>query len=185
MTKILSFLLFVLLFSGQSLAQVQNGYVRSQGTLANPNGKRLSRVKVNIKGLHPEKVTDAYGAFNFNLGGGKTQFSILSVRLNDYRLLTKLSHSYNGGPAPVEIVMQSITELEQNEKRIRQDVERNINKSYNTKMTKLLKDIETLKKFYPMNRRTRKICKNKSKILKRKLKCWTINISIVTNSSTK
>lgn len=146
MTKILSFLLFVLLFSGQSLAQVQNGYVRSQGTLANPNGKRLSRVKVNIKGLHPEKVTDAYGAFNFNLGGGKTQFSILSVRLDDYRLLTKLSHSYNVGPAPVEIVMQSITELEQNEKRIRQDVERNINKSYNTKMTKLLKDIETLKK---------------------------------------
>lgn len=146
MTKILSFLLFILLFSGQSLAQVQNGYVRSQGTLANPNGKRLSRVKVNIKGLHPEKVTDAYGAFNFNLGGGKTQFSILSVRLDDYRLLTKLSHSYNVGPAPVEIVMQSITELKQNEKRVRQDVERNINKNYNTKMTKLLKDIETLKK---------------------------------------
>ena len=143
--KKISIILFLIVFTLNSIAQIQNGYVRSQGTSTNPNGKRLSRVKVNIKGLHPEKVTDVNGNFNFNLGGGKRQFTIISVKRNEYRLLDKLSSSYNVGPAPIEIVMQSLAERAQNERKIRQDIERNISDSYNTKMEKLLREIVSLK----------------------------------------
>lgn len=135
-----------MIFAASATAQMQTGYVRTQGTSATPNGTRLSKVQVRIKGLSSPKVTDANGNFNFILGSGQKQFSILSVRRDGYRLLTKLAPSYNVGPAPVEVVMQSIKERELSEKRIRERVTRNIDTYYQAQIDKLLKEIGTLKK---------------------------------------
>ena len=127
-------------------AQIQNGYVRSQGTSYNRNGSPLKGAKVFVKGLNGAKVTAANGTFNFNLGGGKTQFSIKDVILRGHTLLTPLAPAYNVGKAAVEIVMQSREERRQNEARISKIIEERITKTYNAKTRELQKKIAALEK---------------------------------------
>ena len=146
MKKTLSFF-FVLLMSCITMsAQIQNGYVRSQGTSYNRNGSPLKGAKVFVKGLNGAKVTAANGTFNFNLGGGKTQFSIKDVILKGHTLLTPLAPAYNVGKAAVEIVMQSREERRQNEARISKIIEERITKTYNGKTRELQKKIAALEK---------------------------------------
>ena len=127
-------------------AQIQNGYVRSQGTSYNRTGSPLKGARVFVKGLNGSKVTAPNGTFNFNLGGGKTQFSISSVTLKGYTLLSPLAPAYNVGKIAVEIVMQSREERIQNEARISKVIEERITKSYNAKTRELQKKITTLEK---------------------------------------
>ena len=146
MKKTLS-VLFALLMSCITVsAQIQNGYVRSQGTSYNRTGSPLKGARVFVKGLNGAKVTAPNGTFNFNLGGGKTQFSISSVTLKGYTLLSPLAPAYNVGKAAVEIVMQSREERIQNEARISKVIEERITKSYNAKTRELQKKITTLEK---------------------------------------
>ena len=146
MKKTLS-VLFALLMSCITVsAQIQNGYVRSQGTSYNRTGSPLKGARVFVKGLNGSKVTAPNGTFNFNLGGGKTQFCISSVTLKGYTLLSPLAPAYNVGKAAVEIVMQSREERIQNEARISKVIEERITKSYNAKTRELQKKITTLEK---------------------------------------
>ena len=141
------FVLFALLMSCiTASAQIQNGYVRSQGTSYNRTGSPLKGARVFVKGLNGAKVTAPNGTFNFNLGGGKTQFSISSVTLKGYSLLSPLAPAYNVGKVAVEIVMQSREERIQNEARISKVIEERITKSYNAKTRELQKKITTLEK---------------------------------------
>ena len=139
--------LFALLFTGiTASAQIQNGYVRSQGTSYNRTGSPLKGARVFVKGLNGAKVTATNGTFNFNLGGGKTQFSISTVTLKGYTLLAPLPPAYNVGKATVEIVMQSREERIQNEARISKIIEERITKSYDAKTKELQKKIAALEK---------------------------------------
>lgn len=99
-----------------------------------------------VKGLNGAKVTATNGTFNFNLGGGKTQFSINTVTLKGYTLLAPLPPAYNVGKATVEIVMQSREERIQNEARISKIIEERITKSYDAKTKELQKKIAALEK---------------------------------------
>ena len=146
MKKTLSFFFALLMSCITTSAQIQNGYVRSQGTSYNRNGSPLKGVKVFVKGVDGAIVTAANGTFNFNLGGGKTQFSIEDVILEGYTLLTPLAAAYNVGEAAVEIVMQSIEERRQNETRISKIIEERITKTYNAKTRELQKKIAALEK---------------------------------------
>ena len=146
MKKTLSFFFALLMSCITTSAQIQNGYVRSQGTSYNRNGSPLKGVKVFVKGVDGAIVTAANGTFNFNLGGGKTQFSIEDVILEGYTLLTPLAAAYNVGEAAVEIVMQSIEERRQNETRISKIIEERIAKTYNAKTRELQKKIAALEK---------------------------------------
>lgn len=146
MKKILSFFFALLMSCITTSAQIQNGYVRSQGTSYNRNGSPLKGAKVFVKGLNGAKVTTANGTFNFNLGGGKTQFSIKDVILKGHTLLTPLAPAYNVGKAAVEIVMQSREERRQNEARISKIIEERITKTYNAKTRELQKKISALEK---------------------------------------
>lgn len=146
MKKILSFFFALLMSCITTSAQIQNGYVRSQGTSYNRNGSPLKGAKVFVKGLNGAKVTAANGTFNFNLGGGKTQFSIKDVILKGHTLLTPLAPAYNVGKAAVEIVMQSREERRQNEARISKNIEEQITKTYNAKTRELQKKIAALEK---------------------------------------
>ena len=142
-----SSVLFALLMSCiTASAQIQNGYVRSQGTSYNRTGSPLKGARVFVKGLNGAKVTAPNGTFNFNLGGGKTQFCISSVTLKGYTLLSPLAPAYNVGKAAVEIVMQSREERIQNEARISKVIEERITKSYNAKTRELQKKITSLEK---------------------------------------
>ena len=139
--------LFALLLTGiTASAQIQNGYVRSQGTSYNRTGSPLKGARVFVKGLNGSKVTATNGTFNFNLGGGKTQFSINTVTLKGYTLLAPLPPAYNVGKATVEIVMQSREERIQNEARISKIIEERITKSYDAKTKELQKKIADLEK---------------------------------------
>ena len=139
--------LFALLLTGiTASAQIQNGYVRSQGTSYNRTGSPLKGARVFVKGLNGAKVTATNGTFNFNLGGGKTQFSINTVTLKGYTLLAPLPPAYNVGKATVEIVMQSREERIQNEARISKIIEERITKSYDAKTKELQKKIAALEK---------------------------------------
>ena len=139
--------LFALLFTGiTASAQIQNGYVRSQGTSYNRTGSPLKGARVFVKGLNGAKVTATNGTFNINLGGGKTQFSISTVTLKGYTLLAPLPPAYNVGKATVEIVMQSREERIQNEARISKIIEERITKSYDAKTKELQKKIAALEK---------------------------------------
>ena len=146
MKNILSVLFALLMSCITASAQIQNGYVRSQGTSYNRTGSPLKGARVFVKGLNGSKVTAPNGTFNFNLGGGKTQFSISSVTLKGYTLLSPLAPAYNVGKAAVEIVMQSREERIQNEARISKVIEERITKSYNAKTRELQKKITTLEK---------------------------------------
>ena len=146
MKKTLSVLFALLMSCITASAQIQNGYVRSQGTSYNRTGSPLKGARVFVKGLNGSKVTAPNGTFNFNLGGGKTQFCISSVTLKDYTLLSPLAPAYNVGKAAVEIVMQSREERIQNEARISKVIEERITKSYNAKTRELQKKITTLEK---------------------------------------
>ena len=146
MKKTLSFFFALLMSCITMSAQIQNGYVRSQGTSYNRNGSPLKGAKVFVKGLNGAKVTAANGTFNFNLGGGKTQFSIKDVILKGHTLLTPLAPAYNVGKAAVEIVMQSREERRQNEARISKIIEERITKTYNAKTRELQKKIAALEK---------------------------------------
>lgn len=146
MKKTLSVLFALLISCITASAQIQNGYVRSQGTSYNRTGSPLKGARVFVKGLNGAKVTAPNGTFNFNLGGGKTQFSISSVTLKGYTLLSPLAPAYNVGKAAVEIVMQSREERIQNEARISKVIEERITKSYNAKTRELQKKITTLEK---------------------------------------
>ena len=146
MKKTLSFFFALLMSCITTSAQIQNGYVRSQGTSYNRNGSPLKGAKVFVKGLNGAKVTTANGTFNFNLGGGKTQFSIKDVILKGHTLLTPLAPAYNVGKAAVEIVMQSREERRQNEARISKIIEERITKTYNAKTRELQKKISALEK---------------------------------------
>ena len=138
---------FALLLTGiTASAQIQNGYVRSQGTSYNRTGSPLKGARVFVKGLNGAKVTATNGTFNFNLGGGKTQFSINTVTLKGYTLLAPLPPAYNVGKATVEIVMQSREERIQNEARISKIIEERITKSYDAKTKELQKKIAALEK---------------------------------------
>ena len=146
MKKTLSVLFALLISCITASAQIQNGYVRSQGTSYNRTGSPLKGARVFVKGLNGSKVTAPNGTFNFNLGGGKTQFSISSVTLKGYTLLSPLAPAYNVGKIAVEIVMQSREERIQNEARISKVIEERITKSYNAKTRELQKKITTLEK---------------------------------------
>ena len=146
MKKTLSVLFALLMSCITASAQIQNGYVRSQGTSYNRTGSPLKGARVFVKGLNGAKVTAPNGTFNFNLGGGKTQFCISSVTLKGYTLLSPLAPAYNVGKAAVEIVMQSREERIQNEARISKVIEERITKSYNAKTRELQKKITTLEK---------------------------------------
>lgn len=146
MKKTLSVLFALLMSCITASAQIQNGYVRSQGTSYNRTGSPLKGARVFVKGLNGSKVTAPNGTFNFNLGGGKTQFSISSVTLKGYTLLSPLAPAYNVGKIAVEIVMQSREERIQNEARISKVIEERITKSYNAKTRELQKKIMTLEK---------------------------------------
>ena len=146
MKKTLSFFFALLMSCITTSAQIQNGYVRSQGTSYNRNGSPLKGVKVFVKGVDGAIVTAANGTFNFNLGGGKTQFSIKDVILRGHTLLTPLAPAYNVGKAAVEIVMQSREERRQNEARISKIIEERIAKTYNAKTRELQKKIAALEK---------------------------------------
>ena len=146
MKKTLSVLFALLMSCITASAQIQNGYVRSQGTSYNRTGSPLKGARVFVKGLNGSKVTAPNGTFNFNLGGGKTQFCISSVTLKGYTLLSPLAPAYNVGKAAVEIVMQSREERIQNEARISKIIEERITKSYNAKTKELQKKITTLEK---------------------------------------
>ena len=146
MKKTLSVLFALLLSCITASAQIQNGYVRSQGTSYNRTGSPLKGARVFVKGLNGAKVTAPNGTFNFNLGGGKTQFSISSVTLKGYTLLSPLAPAYNVGKIAVEIVMQSREERIQNEARISKVIEERITKSYNAKTRELQKKITSLEK---------------------------------------
>ena len=146
MKKTLSVLFALFISCITASAQIQNGYVRSQGTSYNRTGSPLKGARVFVKGLNGSKVTAPNGTFNFNLGGGKTQFCISSVTLKGYTLLSPLAPAYNVGKAAVEIVMQSREERIQNEARISKVIEERITKSYNAKTRELQKKITTLEK---------------------------------------
>ena len=146
MKKTLSVLFALLMSCITASAQIQNGYVRSQGTSYNRTGSPLKGARVFVKGLNGSKVTAPNGTFNFNLGGGKTQFSISSVTLKGYTLLSPLAPAYNVGKIAVEIVMQSREERIQNEARISKVIEERITKSYNAKTRELQKKITSLEK---------------------------------------
>ena len=146
MKKTLSVLFALLMSCITASAQIQNGYVRSQGTSYNRTGSPLKGARVFVKGLNGAKVTAPKGTFNFNLGGGKTQFCISSVTLKGYTLLSPLAPAYNVGKIAVEIVMQSREERIQNEARISKVIEKRITKSYNAKTRELQKKITTLEK---------------------------------------
>ncbi len=146
MKKTLSVLFALLMSCITASAQIQNGYVRSQGTSYNRTGSPLKGARVFVKGLNGAKVTAPNGTFNFNLGGGKTQFCISSVTLKGYTLLSPLAPAYNVGKIAVEIVMQSREERIQNEARISKVIEERITKSYNAKTRELQKKITTLEK---------------------------------------
>ena len=146
MKKTLSFFFALLMSCITMSAQIQNGYVRSQGTSYNRNGSPLKGVKVFVKGVDGAIVTAANGTFNFNLGGGKTQFCIEDVILEGHTLLTPLAPAYNVGKAAVEIVMQSREERRQNEARISKIIEERITKTYNAKTRELQKKIAALEK---------------------------------------
>ena len=146
MKKTLSVLFALLMSCITASAQIQNGYVRSQGTSYNRTGSPLKGARVFVKGLNGAKVTAPNGTFNFNLGGGKTQFCISSVTLKGYTLLSPLAPAYNVGKIAVEIVMQSREERIQNEARISKVIEERITKSYNAKTRELQKKITSLEK---------------------------------------
>ena len=146
MKKTLSVLFVLLISCITAYAQIQNGFVRSQGTSYNRTGSPLKGARVFIKGLNGAKVTGGNGTFNFNLGGGKTQFSISNVLLTGHKLLTPLASAYNVGKAPVEIVMQSREERRRNEARISKEIEKRITNSYNVKTAELRKKISVLEK---------------------------------------
>lgn len=146
MKRTLSVLFAILLSGITATAQIQNGYVRSQGTSYNRTGSPLKGARVFVKGLNGAKVTATNGTFNFNLGGGKTQFSINTVTLKGYTLLAPLPPAYNVGKATVEIVMQSREERIQNEARISKIIEERITKSYDAKTKELQKKIAALEK---------------------------------------
>lgn len=146
MKNILSVLFALLMSCITASAQIQNGYVRSQGTSYNRTGSPLKGARVFVKGLNGAKVTAPNGTFYFNLGGGKTQFSISSVTLKGYTLLSPLAPAYNVGKIAVEIVMQSREERIQNETRISKVIEERITKSYNAKTRELQKKITSLEK---------------------------------------
>ena len=146
MKKTLSVLFALFISCITASAQIQNGYVRSQGTSYNRTGSPLKGARVFVKGLNGSKVTAPNGTFNFNLGGGKTQFCISSVTLKGYTLLSPLAPAYNVGKIAVEIVMQSREERIQNEARISKVIEERITKSYNAKTRELQKKITTLEK---------------------------------------
>ena len=146
MKKTLSVLFALFISCITASAQIQNGYVRSQGTSYNRTGSPLKGARVFVKGLNGSKVTAPNGTFNFNLGGGKTQFSISSVTLKGYTLLSPLAPAYNVGKVAVEIVMQSREERIQNEARISKVIEERITKSYNAKTRELQKKITSLEK---------------------------------------
>ena len=144
MKKSFSIILSLLLLCVTATAQIQYGYVRSQGTSYNRSGTRLSGVKVFVKGLNGAKVTGANGSFNFNLGGGKTVFSISNVLLPGYTLLSPLAPAYNVGKAPVEIVLQSRAEKQQNEARMVKEIEKRITNNYNARTRELQRKIAAL-----------------------------------------
>ena len=146
MKRTLSVFFAILLTGITASAQIQNGYVRSQGTSYNRTGSPLKGARVFVKGLNGSKVTATNGTFNFNLGGGKTQFSINTVTLKGYTLLAPLPPAYNVGKATVEIVMQSREERIQNEARISKIIEERITKSYDAKTKELQKKIAALEK---------------------------------------
>ena len=146
MKRKLSVFFALLLTSITASAQIQNGYVRSQGTSYNRTGSPLKGARVFVKGLNGAKVTATNGTFNINLGGGKTQFSINTVTLKGYTLLAPLPPAYNVGKATVEIVMQSREERIQNEARISKIIEERITKSYDAKTKELQKKIAALEK---------------------------------------
>lgn len=146
MKRTLSVLFAILLSGITATAQIQNGYVRSQGTSYNRTGSPLKGARVFVKGLNGAKVTATNGTFNINLGGGKTQFSISTVTLKGYTLLSPLPPAYNVGKATVEIVMQSREERIQNEARISKLIEERITKSYDAKTKELQKKIAALEK---------------------------------------
>ena len=146
MKRTLSVFFALLLTVITASAQIQNGYVRSQGTSYNRTGSPLKGARVFVKGLNGSKVTATNGTFNFNLGGGKTQFSINTVTLKGYTLLAPLPPAYNVGKATVEIVMQSREERIQNEARISKIIEERITKSYDAKTKELQKKIAALEK---------------------------------------
>ena len=144
MKKSFSIMLSLLLLCVTAAAQIQYGYVRSQGTSYNRSGTRLPGVKVFVKGLYGAKVTGANGSFNFNLGGGKTVFSISNVLLPGYTLLSPLAPAYNVGKAPVEIVLQSRAEKQQNEARMAKEIEKRITNNYNARTRELQRKIAAL-----------------------------------------
>ena len=169
MKRTLSVLFAVLLTVITASAQIQNGYVRSQGTSYNRTGSPLKGARVFVKGLNGSKVTATNGTFNFNLGGGKTQFSINTVTLKGYTLLAPLPPAYNVGKATVEIVMQSREERIQNEARISKIIEERITKSYDAKTKELQKKIAALEKALSDKKRNSNELESQIRILKEQI----------------
>lgn len=169
MNKILSIVFFLLLSFINATAQIQKGYVRSQGTSYNHIGSPLQGARVFVKGLNGAKVTASNGFFNFNLGGGKTQFSISNVSLQGYTLLAPLAPAYNVGSVAVEIVMQSREERIQNEARISKIIEERITKSYNVQTRELQKKIKTLEKALSDNKKNSEELESQIRSLKEQL----------------
>ena len=76
MKKTLSVLFALLMSCITASAQIQNGYVRSQGTSYNRTGSPLKGARVFVKGLNGSKVTAPNGTFNFNLGGARRSLAL-------------------------------------------------------------------------------------------------------------
>ena len=120
--------LALLLLATPAFAQVQKGYVRTVGRPNNPKGTRITGVTIRVAGLHSPVVSQSNGYFEFDLGGGKTSYSVTSVRDNSYQYELQEKELLNrkepvSSSVPKEIVMVSLAEKRAIEAKKRQQIE--------------------------------------------------------------
>lgn len=75
----------LLLLLSPAFAQVQKGYVRTVGRPDNREGERISGITIRVAGLHNPFVSGENGTFDFDLGGGKTEYTFTNILDNKFQ----------------------------------------------------------------------------------------------------
>ena len=135
---------FILLLSIVSIAQTQQGYVKTKGRLANDGsviaGTRIPNATIQVKDRTPV-ISQANGNFSFPIPANK--FYIQNVQKQGYVLTDPevLSKQYSYSTNDLIIVMEDLAQLEAD----RRAIERKISVKLYSQLLQLGEELEILK----------------------------------------
>ncbi len=181
MKRIVYFLLVTIIVAFSSIAQTQQGYVRTIGK-PGKNGVALSGVTVRAKGNHNAVVSKSNGRFSMKMKGLKNgdAYSLQQVQKNGYELndAGTIGRQYAfSSTVPLTIVMVSTAQLQADKQRIENNAYAVAEKNYKAKMAKLEKQLNentiTAEEYRAALQELQDSFEKYQSLIERTMICWT------------